>query len=219
MTEKTMHLASLVGGAGMLFATAALAASGDALLVTGSNVNVRAGPGTEAGVLIRVGQNEPAIERFRQDDWVEVDLPDQDVRGWIHESLLTETAAAPRQDAPPPAPAVATETGLEPTEVAVTEVPAPESDALRTFRGEVEYLNNRAVAAAGVDLFTGVAPLGEGGVQVVATEAWSTMSGSGQRRYVDALFGRWQAAADGARPLRLEIIDANGVVMMQRSGP
>src|SRR5919106_5172872 len=128
MTEKTMQLASLVGGAGMLFATAALAASGDALLVTGSNVNVRAGPGTEAGVLIRVGQNEPAIERFRQEGWVEVDLPDQDVRGWIHESLLTETAAEPAarppDEAPPPPSAAATETDLETTEVAVTEVAA-----------------------------------------------------------------------------------------------
>src|SRR5918996_5457791 len=168
MTEKTMQLASLVGGAGMLFATAALAASGDALLVTGSNVNVRAGPSTEAGVLIRVGQNEPAIERMRQEEWVEVDLPNQDVRGWIHDSLLTgtavEPAAGPPDDELPTPPAAVTETGLETTEVAVTEIPAPESGPFRMFRSEVEYFNNRAVAAAGVDLFSGVAALGEGGV-------------------------------------------------------
>ena len=90
-----MQLASLVGGVGVLFATVALAAPGDALLVTGSNVNVRAGPSTEAGVLIRVGQNEPAIERMRQEAWVEVDLPNQDVRGWIHDSLLTGTTIEP----------------------------------------------------------------------------------------------------------------------------
>jgi Bacterial SH3 domain len=218
-----MQLASLVGGVGMLFATVALAASGDALLVTGSNVNVRAGPSTEAGVLIRVGQNEPAIERMRQEEWVEVDLPNQDVRGWIHDSLLTgttvEPVAGPPDDEVATTPAAVTETGLETTEVAVTEIPAPESGPLRMFRSEVEYFNNRAVAAAGVDLFSGVAPLGEGGVQVVATDAWVTMPASGQRSYVNALFGRWQAAVGGIQPLHLEIVDANGVVMMEKSGP
>lgn len=218
-----MQLASLVGGVGVLFATVALAASGDALLVTGSNVNVRAGPSTEAGVLIRVGQNEPAIERMRQEAWVEVDLPNQDVRGWIHDSLLTgttsEPTAVPLDGELPTTPVVATETGPERTEVAVTEIPAPESIPLRTFRSEVEYFNNRAVAAAGVDLFSGVAPLGEGGVQVVATDAWTTMSAPGQRSYLNALFVRWQAAAGGTQPLHLEIVDANGVVMMEKSGP
>jgi hypothetical protein len=218
-----MQLASLVGGVGMLFATAALAASGDALLVTGSNVNVRAGPSTEAGVLLRVGQNEPAIERVRQEEWVEVDLPNQDVRGWIHDSLLTETTIEPAAGPPdgelPTPPVAVTETGLETTEVAVTEIAAPESGPLRMFRSEVEYFNDRAVAAAGVDLFTGVAPLGEGGVQVVTTDAWATMSAPGQRSYLNALFGRWQAAAGGVQPLHLEIVDANGVVMMETSGP
>jgi Bacterial SH3 domain len=201
-----------------LFATAALAASGDALIVTGSNVNVRAGPGTEAGVLVRVGQDEPAIERFRQDDWVEVDLPNQDVRGWIHDSLLTEAAPEPAAGPPVDEPQIAP-AAVEPSEVAVTEIAALESDALRVFRGDVEYLNERAVAAAGIDLFTGIAPLGENGVQVVATDAWGTMSEPGQRRYLDALFGRWRAAAGGDGALRLEIVDAAGVVMMAKSGP
>ena len=90
---------------------------------------------------------------------------------------------------------------------------------LGRFRREVEYFNDRALAAAGVDLFTGVSPLGEGGVQVVATEAWATMSHPGQQNYLNALFARWRAAAGADQALRLEIIDSTGALMMEKSGP
>jgi Bacterial SH3 domain len=233
----TMQLAKLVSGVGVLLATAALAAPGDALLVTGSNVNVRAGPGTDAGILTRVGVREPAIEMRREGQWVEVELPDQDVLGWIHGSLLT---SAPKR-APAPQAAPGPEPGPQPGpqqpqpsgQVATLEVPAtaapatglpPDADTsdgtpLGRFRSEVAYFNNRAVAAAGVDLFTGVAPLGDNGVQVVATEAWATMPASGQQSYLNALFRRWRAAAGSSgRELRLEIVDPNGVLMMERSG-
>ncbi|MGH6919920.1 MAG: hypothetical protein ACREJ0_19710, partial [Geminicoccaceae bacterium] len=95
----------------------------------------------------------------------------------------------------------------------------PEGSPLIRFRDEVEYFNERAVAVAGVDLFTGVEPLGEGGVQVVTTEAWATMSEPGQQSYLNALFGRWRAAAGAGQPLRLEIIDPSGALMMEKSGP
>jgi uncharacterized protein YraI len=220
-----MRLARLAGGLAVLVAGAALGAQGDALLVTGSNVNVRAGPSTEAGVLTRVGVNETAIERRRQGQWVEVELPDQDVLGWIHGSLLTAAPAQSqgqrRQDERPGS-------GDAPTgEVAALDVgtgdaaAADESDGspLGRFRREVKYFNDRAVAVAGVDLFTGVAPLGEGGVQVVTTEAWATMSQPGQQNYLNALFARWQAAAGTEDVLRLEIVDTSGALMMEKSGP
>lgn len=246
-----MRLARLVGGVAVLLAGAALAAQGDALLVSGSNVNVRAGPSTEAGILTRVGANEPAIERRRQGQWVEVELPDQNVLGWIHDSLLTRAAhqaAPPSQSAgqesqsaqrPPVQSAGQESQAARPpadgAAGAVAAVDAGTSDAtlvkasparegadgspLSRFRSEVEYFNERAVAAAGVDLFTGVAPLGEGGVQVVTTEAWATMAEPGQQSYLNALFGRWRAAAGAGQPLRLEIIDASGALMMEKSGP
>ncbi|MEM7226868.1 MAG: SH3 domain-containing protein [Pseudomonadota bacterium] len=250
-----------------LAGSVALALEGDALLVTGSNVNVRAGPSTDAGILARVGIDEPATELRRVGDWVEVTLPRQDVLGWIHGSLLataptptpapTGTPAANSQPQPPAA------AGATPTEVAATATPAstqpaaPASDAeaapsppvttaavpsgavpssagtsasvpdgepapdtpLGRFREEVEHFNSRAVAAAGVDLFTGVEPLGEGAVQVVTTDAWAIMSQPGQQSYLNALYGRWQAVSDGAGDLRLEIVDSTGALMMERSGP
>ena len=110
-TEMTMRLARLVGGVAVLLAGAALAAEGDGLLVSGSNVNVRAGPSTEAGILTRVGTNEPAIERRRQGQWVEVELPDQNVLGWIHDFLLIARRAPGRAAARPPAAPAGPERG------------------------------------------------------------------------------------------------------------
>jgi hypothetical protein len=242
----TMRLARLVGGLGAVLAGTALAAQGDALLVSGSNVNVRAGPSIEAGILARVGVDEPAIERRRQGQWVEVELPGQNVLGWIHDSLLAVAPgkAAPeagqsqseqsRDEQPQPADAAEQIAAIQPaaadagtsdagtTDVAtVHALDGEELDGspLGRFRREVEYFNTRALAAAGVDLFTGVASLGEGGVQVVTTEAWATMSQPGQQSYLNALFGRWQAASGADRALRLEIIDASGALMMEMSEP
>jgi hypothetical protein len=233
------QLASLAAGLAVLVAGAALAAQGDALLVTASGVNVRAGPSTEAGILVRVGVDERAIERRRQGQWVEVELPDQNVLGWIHDSLL---ARAPDQAGPafgeggqaqgeqrqPPHAAGEVASldegtgGARATEIATTDAIGTEElddSSLGRFRSDVAYFNERAVAAAGVDLFTGVAPLGDGGVQVVATEAWATMSQPGQQSYLNALFGRWQAAAGADQALRLEIVDPSGALMMEKSGP
>jgi Bacterial SH3 domain len=234
-----MQLASLAAGLAVLMAGAALAAQGDALLVTGSNVNVRAGPSTEAGILGRVGVDERAIERRRQGQWVEVELPGQNVLGWIHDSLLarapdqagpafSESGQAQGEQRQPPRAAgeVASldeGTGAaRATEIAATDAVGteePDDSPLGRFRRDVAYFNERAVAAAGVDLFTGVAPLGESGVQVVATEAWATMSQPGQQSYLNALFGRWQAAAGAAQALHLQIVDPSGALMMEKSGP
>ena len=224
-----MQLARLLGGVGVVLAGTALAAQGDALLVTGSNVNVRAGPSTEAGILARVGVDELAIERHRQGEWVEVELPGQDVLGWIHDSLLTAAPDQSQAEEPQPEDAAAEMVALDPVapdagpnDVAATDAAdAEQSDGspLSRFRQEVEHFNDRAVAAAGVDLFTGVTSLGEGGVQVVTTEAWATMSQPGQQSYLNALFGRWQAAAGADQALRLEIIDSSGALMMEKSGP
>jgi hypothetical protein len=232
-----MQLARWVGGLGAVLAGTALAAQGDALLVTGSNVNVRAGPSTDAGILARVDVDEPAVERRRQGEWIEVELPQQNVLGWIHGSLLTIApdqaglVSEAGQRLPPDgsgggvaALGAADAPGRDAaaTQVVATVTAAAEESAdtpLGRFRRDVQYFNDRALAAAGVDLFTGVAPLGEGAVQVVTTEAWATMSEPGQQSYLNALFRRWQAAAGADQALRLEIVDLNGALMMEKSGP
>jgi Bacterial SH3 domain len=255
-TEAMMRLASLACSLVVLLSGAALAAQGDALVVTGNGVNVRLGPERNAKVVLQVYRNDPAVELGREGDWVEVRLPNRDATGWIHASLVALAGSAARPEAtapvplPPPAPAAV---AAAPTEPVTAPEPAPEpapppppppsaptaaapapeqggsqlaavngadgADALARFRDSVTYLNNRAVAAAGIDLFTGVAGGGDGVVQVTATDAWANVPRSGKESFMRTLYDRWLAAAGGTEPLRVQVVDRTGQVLMEKSGP
>jgi Bacterial SH3 domain len=232
-----MRFASLAGSLMVLLGSAALAAEGDHLVVTGDGVNVRARPESRAPILLQVYHDDPAVELAREGDWVEVRLPNRDAKGWIHGSLLSAANGA-NQPAPGAAagpvatePAPAAGPAPAPPEPAAGPAPsAPSSagsqlaavdstDALARFRDSVTYLNNRAVSAAGVDLFTGVKPAGDGVVQVTATDAWTSVPEGGKESFMRTLFDRWLAAAGGTEPLRVEIVDRTGQVLMEKSGP
>ena len=242
-----MRFVNLAGSAVMLFGSVALAAEGDPLRVSGDGVNVRARPESGAPILRQVNREEPVIELGRAGDWVEVRLPDRDTRGWIHGSLLTTgdgplaAAAAPPPAAPvapspaPQAPSSCAGGGgrLRPPGRRAAAAPARAArggadgrrgrlrngNAVARFRATVTQLNDRAVAAAGVDLFTGAEAAGDGTVQVTATEAWGVVPEGGQQSFMNTLFGRWQEAAGPGRPLRLQIVDETGQVLSERSGP
>jgi hypothetical protein len=247
----------------------AWAATGDTLLVTGTGVNVRAGPTQEARVILRVDRNQPVIEIAREGDWVRGEIVGAGgLEGWIHGSLLAtpegEQVAPPLAAAPPPppepevaqpppepepevaepppppapAPEVAETPPDEPAEpeVAVTlpeveeepeALPEPAAGPVREidlvgldrFRENVDYLNSRAQAVAGVDLFTEVRPVGAGVVEVGTTNAWSTIPPAGQRSYVNTLLDRWVAATGADDPVSVRIVDAGGNVVMEQTGP
>jgi uncharacterized protein YraI len=119
-----------------------------------------------------------------------------------------EAATAPQMAALPPVG--------EPAEAALPEVdPGP----VDRFRDSVNYLNQRAMSAAGVDLFTAVRPVDATTVQVVATDVWRSVPASGQESYVNTLFDRWLAAAGSGAPLRLEVVDDAGQLLSARTGP
>ena len=132
------------------------------------------------------------------------------------------TEPAPATPPPPQEPA-ATANGHAPelkpggSQLVAVEHPAG-TDALARFRDSVTYLNNRAVAAAGVDLFTGVKAAGDGVVQVTATDAWRTVPVGGQQSFMNTLFDRWLAAAGAGQPLSVQIVDGRGRVLKEKSG-
>lgn len=215
-----MRFATLAGSLAMLLGGAALAAQGDALVVTGDVVNVRAGPASDAAILRQVNRDDQVVEMTRQGNWVQVRLPDRDSVGWIHGSLLATVVRGP---AAPTAPVA----GAQPADLprpaqpdlgAAIGDPATAS-ALARFRATVAELNDRAVAAAGVELFTDVKALGGGAVQVVATDAWTVVPEGGKQSYMNALFGHWQAAAGPGQPLRLQVVDRTGQVLKEHTGP
>ncbi|MGH6902772.1 MAG: hypothetical protein ACREIR_08530, partial [Geminicoccaceae bacterium] len=114
--------------------------------------------------------------------------------------LAIDPAAAPESIAPAAAPEVA-------------------ADDLQRFRDAVDYLNSRAMAVAGADLFTAVEPLGDGTVQVGATAAWATMAPAGQRSYANTLLDRWAAATARTGQVKVQIVDESGQVIMEESKP
>jgi hypothetical protein len=222
-----MWFARVLGASTALLATAAVAAPGDQLAVTGDVVNVRAGPSTGDRVLLHVDRDEPAVELRRIDDWVQVQIPGRVAEGWIHQSLLRLVDRAP--PAAPEAPAPAAPEGIDtaavpsttaeaPVESTRETAPPPTSEALALFRSNVEELNARAVALAGVELFSGAEPVDTGTVQVMVTDAWDLVPAAGQTSYTNALFDRWRAAVGDTGELRLQVVDPSGAVVSEKSG-
>jgi hypothetical protein len=80
-------------------------AAGDVLMVTGDNVNVRTGPGTNQAVSRQVDRDQRVIEIERDGDWVRAEI--EGATGWIHGSLLALAAPAQPQVAAPPTEAAA----------------------------------------------------------------------------------------------------------------
>ena len=81
--------ASLLGLGDVLFVQPMQAAPGDALLVTGDNVNLRSGPSTATAVKMRVRRQQLVVEVERRGDWARVEIVETGGdEGWIHGSLL-----------------------------------------------------------------------------------------------------------------------------------
>jgi hypothetical protein len=189
-----------------LLATAAVAAPGDPLVVTSDVVNVRAGPGTDNPVLFHVARDQQVVELTRTGNWIQVQIPDEAADGWIHQSLLQVVERA--QPAPD---------GVAGT-VDARSAPSG-SEAIALFRSNVTELNARAVAVAGVELFAGAEPADGGTVRVMVTEVWDLIPEAGQQSYTNALFVQWRDAAGGAEPLRVQVVDPDGTVVREKSGP
>jgi Bacterial SH3 domain len=222
----------------LLLGVPALGATGDVLRVTGDDVNVRSGPGIDHDVIRQVDRDQRVTELERVGEWIRAEIANG-AEGWIHGSLVAlETAAATQRATPPAgvepqakagatAAAPLTETTTEPAPdvaavpEAIAPAAAPEIEAvdLQRFRDSVEYLNSRALEVAGVDLFTEVEPLGGGAVQVGATDAWATIPPAGQRSYANTLLDRWAAATGRPGPIKVQIVDTGGQVLMEESKP
>ena len=216
-----MHRAGVVGSCIALLVKSVLAAPGDGLVVIGDFVNVRAGPSMEYRVSL-----------------VRVELAGRGEEGWIHQSLLevisrAQPAAAP---ATPAASAAGPEAARSPGQPALSSAQQPgssalpsvdgagpqalsEREALARFRANVDDLNARAQALVGVDLFTGAEPAGGGTVQVLVTDAWDLVPEAGQESYANALLDHWRLAAGLREPLRLQVIDPSGTVVVEKSSP
>jgi Bacterial SH3 domain len=147
-------------------------------------------------------------------------------------STATAPTAEPSNAAPSPSSAAtfapspgesgtSAATAPEPAAVAPAAGPADAADAadLARFRDSVDYLNSRSTSVAGADLFDGVQAVGDGVVQVGATDAWSSIPPAGQQSYANTLLDRWAAARGYSGPVAVQIVDANGKVLLETKKP
>ncbi len=148
-------------------------------------------------------------------------------------------AAAPEAPAPAPAPLPA---AVEPAPAAADDQPAFDPKALpaeaeiavpvaagaagavdparvENFRKTLAFLNQRALTVAGIELFDQVAPVGAGTVQVSTTEAWAKVPPTGQRSYLNTLLDQWAAAKADGGPAGVVLVDAAGMVLMEKTKP
>jgi uncharacterized protein YgiM (DUF1202 family) len=213
----------------LLLGASALAATGDALIVTGDNVNVRAGPSADAAVRMRVHRDQQVIELQREGSWVRAEIAGTDgEEGWIHSSLLAEPDA--EAERPEDGASGESEAGAATTEAPSREQALPlmvepaagptgDLSELARFRETVSYLNQRATALAGAGLFAKVEPGPEGAMRVVATETWSSLPPAGRQSYANTLLDRWAATKASAGPAVLQIVDPSGEVVMEKTRP
>lgn len=100
---------SSIAGSGPLFAILllawsvvdhAVAAPGDVLTTSKTNVNVRTTPSTDSDILGRINPGEIVIEIDTSGDWQLVRLPDGDREGWVFSPLLEQARNAPKPSLP-----------------------------------------------------------------------------------------------------------------------
>jgi hypothetical protein len=232
--EATMGSRTLLASFALLLAAPALAATGDVLVVTGDGVNVRAGPSSDAPIRMRVHSDQQVVELQREGSWVRAEIAGMDgEEGWIHSSLLAPLRTDPPEAELGPEPEVAAPAGAEAP--AAAEVPSPEQDVplmiepaagpagdlgeLARFRETVSYLNERAAALAGAELFARVEAGPEGAMRVVATQTWSSLPPAGRQSFANTLMDRWAAAKMSSGPAVLQIVDPSGEVVMEKTRP
>lgn len=164
----------------------ALAASGDTLYVQAERVNLREGPSTTRAVVLQLVKGQALLEFGRKDRWVEVGVEGTGGKsGWIHASLV----------------------GLE--QVARSS-PMPTSDAFREFRKAFQVLNERVERQTGLVFFTAAKDMGDGIIQVTATDTWLSAPKADRESNLRTIFNMWDAAEGSGLPIALYVVDHRG---------
>ena len=177
--------------AGLLCACAvsanALAAPGDILYVQGKVANMREGPSTQRPIVLQLERGQQLLEFQRKGNWVEVGADRTGGKsGWIHSSLVGNqlTAGGPS---------------------------APSADAkFQRFQAAFDALNASVEQRSGVRLFTKAENLGDGMVQVTATDRWLNAPRADQKSSLKTVFQMWDAADGSGLPIAVYVVDERG---------
>lgn len=163
-----------------------LAATGDTIYVQKARVNLREGPSTQQAVVMQLSVGQRLLEFGRKGDWVQVGVERTGGKtGWIHSSLV-----GPR--------AVSNGTSF------------PVSAAFKRFKAAFDALNEKVRKQTGLTFFTGADDLGDGIIQITATETWLSGPKSDRESNLRTVFNMWDAADNSSLPIAVYVIDRNG---------
>ena len=189
--SDSMKLAFLLFA--ILVTTVASSAPGDTLFVQGNIVNMREGPSTSEPVVLKLEKGHELVEFQTMGEWVEVGASRTDGKtGWIHSSLIGSDFSG-------------------------GSTAAPEDPKFDQFLEAFDKLNERAENLAGVELFTGAENLGDGIIQVTATDVWLNASVSDRESNLNTIYKLWEAADGTGLPIAVYVVNKNGDMKMAKN--
>ena len=170
----------------LLFMGHALAAPGNTLYIHGSVVNLREGPSTDTDVIIQLKKGHKLMEFGRQGNWVEVGVEKTGGKsGWIQSSLVGKEFKGGSSK-------------------------APHDADFENFKKAFNELNNKIRRQTGYTFFTNVENMGDGIVQVTASDIWLSAPRSDREGNLQTIFNMWEAAEKSDLPIAVTVVDKHG---------
>ena len=163
-----------------------LAATGDVLYVHGDVVNMRSGPSTDSEIVIQLNKGHKLLEFRRTGDWVEVGADRTGGKsGWIHSALIGKDFKG-------------------------GSTKAPANAKFEKFKLAFDELNARIKQQTGIIFFTQADDMGDGIVQVTATDNWLSGPLADRKSNLNTIFQLWDTAEGSGLPIAVYVVDQNG---------
>ncbi|MHC4731518.1 MAG: SH3 domain-containing protein [Planctomycetota bacterium] len=153
------------------------------------NSGVYKEPSTGSTVLGWVDRGHELVEIEYREGWVSVGVARTGIVGWM------------------PVGSVSTRRSGGTTKL-------PMTPAFKRFRVAFDALNERVQAATGARFFTGAEDMGDGIVQVTATDTWLTGTHADQISNVKTIYDLWKAAKQTTLPLFVNVVDKSGRIRL-----
>ncbi len=162
------------------------AAPGDILYVQSDVVNMRKGPSKQHPVVLQLRKGHKLMEFQRQGRWVEVGADRTGGRsGWIYSSLISK-------------------------EFKGEGTTAPADKKFQKFKAAFAELNARIKRKSGFTFFTKAENLGDGIIQVSATDKWLGAPRTNRESNLRTIFQLWDAAEGSGLPIAVYVVDKHG---------
>lgn len=173
-----------------LLAGQVLAAPGDILYIHGDDVNMRKAPSTSSDIVLKLSKGHKLVEFQREGAWVEVGADRTEGKsGWVSSSLVGK-------------------------EFLGGSTKAPANPVFDKFQSAFNKLNAQLEKQTGITLFTKAENLGDGIIQITATNTWLSSKQSDKERNLLAIFQLWNEIEASGLPIAVYIVDKSDVRQM-----